>query len=49
MVQGGGVRDLRKLCAEALLEIGFDGYGYGGYPLDGEGNLLTDISPMCAN
>ena len=43
VVQGGGVRDLRKQCAEALLEIGFDGYGYGGYPLDGEGNLMTEI------
>ncbi|MEP7292466.1 MAG: tRNA guanosine(34) transglycosylase Tgt [Chloroflexota bacterium] len=43
VVQGGGVRELRQQCAEALLEIGFDGYGYGGYPLDGEGNLMTDI------
>jgi queuine tRNA-ribosyltransferase len=37
------VRELRRECAEALLEIGFDGYGYGGYPLDGEGNLVVDI------
>jgi queuine tRNA-ribosyltransferase len=43
VVQGGGVKELRKECAEALLEIGFDGYGYGGYPLDGEGNLMTEI------
>lgn len=43
VVQGGGVRDLRKRCAEELLEIGFDGYGYGGYPLDGEGKLVADI------
>ncbi|MFN8447500.1 MAG: tRNA guanosine(34) transglycosylase Tgt [Anaerolineae bacterium] len=43
VVQGGGVRDLRRQCAEALLEIGFDGYGYGGYPLDGEGRLVSDI------
>jgi queuine tRNA-ribosyltransferase len=43
VVQGGGVRALRKQCAEALLEIGFDGYGYGGYPLDGEGRLVADI------
>ena len=43
VVQGGGDLDLRRQCAEALLEIGFDGYGYGGYPLDGEGNLLTDV------
>lgn len=43
VVQGGGSRELRAACAEALLEIGFDGYGYGGWPLDGEGNLLADI------
>lgn len=43
VVQGGGSRELRAACAAALLEIGFDGYGYGGWPLDGQGNLLTDI------
>ena len=43
MVQGGGEPELRQECAEALLEIGFDGYGYGGWPLDGEGNLLADM------
>jgi queuine tRNA-ribosyltransferase len=30
---------MRKRCAEALIELGFDGYGFGGWPLDGEGNL----------
>lgn len=43
VVQGGGFKDLRKRCADALLEIGFDGYGFGGWPLDGENQLLTDI------
>jgi queuine tRNA-ribosyltransferase len=43
VIQGGGEPDLRKACTEALLEIGFDGYGYGGWPLDKDGNLLTDI------
>ena len=43
VIQGGGIFEERKRCAEALLEIGFDGFGYGGWPLDGEGNLLTDI------
>lgn len=43
VVQGGGFLNLRKECAEALLEIGFDGYGFGGWPLDSESNLLTDI------
>ncbi|NPV57154.1 MAG: queuine tRNA-ribosyltransferase family protein [Anaerolineae bacterium] len=43
VIQGGGEFDLRRACAEALLSIGFDGYGYGGWPLDGAGKLLTDI------
>lgn len=43
VVQGGGYKDLRKACADELLEIGFDGYGFGGWPLDDKGNLLTDI------
>jgi queuine tRNA-ribosyltransferase len=43
VIQGGADRDLRKRCAEELLTIGFDGYGYGGWPLDGQGNLLHDI------
>lgn len=43
VIQGGGVRSLRKACAESLLEIGFDGFGYGGWPLDHEGNLLEEI------
>jgi queuine tRNA-ribosyltransferase len=43
VIQGGGSRGLRKRCAEELLAIGFDGFGYGGWPLDGEGDLLADI------
>jgi len=43
VVQGGGSAELRRRCAEALLEIGFDGFGYGGWPLDRQGNLLTEM------
>jgi queuine tRNA-ribosyltransferase len=43
VIQGGGVEGLRKQCADELLEIGFDGYGFGGWPLDNQGNLLVDI------
>ncbi|MBN1221406.1 MAG: tRNA guanosine(34) transglycosylase Tgt [Anaerolineae bacterium] len=43
VIQGGDFQDLRRQCAEALLAIGFDGYGYGGWPLDADGNLLTDM------
>jgi len=43
VIQGGGSRELRRECADALLEIGFDGFGYGGWPLDSAGNLLADL------
>ncbi|MEK6220645.1 MAG: queuine tRNA-ribosyltransferase family protein [Chloroflexota bacterium] len=43
VVQGGGDKALRKACADELLAIGFDGFGYGGWPLDSEGNLLEEI------
>jgi len=43
VIQGGGCQDLRKQCADELLEIGFDGFGFGGWPLDSQGNLLIDI------
>jgi len=43
VVQGGGERALRERCAAELLEIGFDGFGLGGWPLDSKGNLLADI------
>jgi queuine tRNA-ribosyltransferase len=42
VIQGGTNRDLRERCASELLEIGFDGYAFGGWPLDSHGNLLTD-------
>ncbi len=43
VVQGGGDKSERKRCADALLEIGFDGYGYGGWPLDAEYRLLDEM------
>jgi queuine tRNA-ribosyltransferase len=43
VIQGGGSRDLRRQCAEALLEVGFDGFGYGGWPLDSAGHLVRDM------
>jgi queuine tRNA-ribosyltransferase len=43
VVQGGGFLDLRKQCAEQLLDVGFDGFGFGGWPLDAKGHLLLDI------
>jgi queuine tRNA-ribosyltransferase len=42
VVQGGSSEPLRRECAQRLLEVGFDGYGFGGWPIDSEGNLVTD-------
>lgn len=43
IIQGGSYPELRKRCAAALIDIGFDGFGFGGFPADGAGNLVTDI------
>jgi queuine tRNA-ribosyltransferase len=42
VIQGGDSQELRRCCAQDLLEIGFDGYGYGGWPLNSQGELLED-------
>jgi queuine tRNA-ribosyltransferase len=39
VVQGGKFQDLRKHCAEELTKIGFDGFGYGGWPINEEGRF----------
>ncbi len=49
IVQGGADRDLRRECADRLEEIGFDGYGFGGWPLTPEGTLWTDVLQMAAD
>jgi len=43
VVQGGPFPELRTRCAEGLVGIGFDGYGFGGRHVDAEGNFLADI------
>ncbi|MBN1162394.1 queuine tRNA-ribosyltransferase family protein [Patescibacteria group bacterium] len=48
VIQGHSDKKLRKYCAEKLLEIGFDGYGYGGYPMDKKGNFDYGISEYTA-
>lgn len=42
VVQGGDYEDLRKLCADELVAIGFDIYGFGARPVDQEGNFLAE-------
>ena len=43
VVQGGDDRELRSVCAEQLAEIGFDGYGYGGWPIADDGRLVDGV------
>ena len=43
-VQGGKDKKLRKHCAEELIKIGFDAYGFGGYVVDECGNWDMDMS-----
>lgn len=50
--QGGYYQDLRKYCTEELVKIGFDGLGYGGWPLNKDGSFdyesartISDNSP----
>jgi queuine tRNA-ribosyltransferase len=42
VVQGGNDKKLRKKCAEELIKIGFDGYCFGGFPVQ-QGEFLTNI------
>lgn len=42
-IQGGRSFELRRRCAEALIELGVDGLGFGGWPVDREGELLIDL------
>lgn len=48
VVQGGDHLKLRQECAERLLEIGFDGYGYGGWPMTEEGKFNYEVAKRIA-
>lgn len=48
VIQGGYNKEMRKECAEKLIEIGFDAYGYGGYAIKEDG-LDLDISEYIAD
>ena len=43
VVQGGHNLNLRKECTERLVEIGFDGLGYGGWPMKDDGDFNFDV------
>ena len=46
VVQGGNYLDLRTECAERLGEMGFKVFGYGGWPLGEEENLMLPIAKV---
>ncbi|HXI17361.1 MAG TPA: tRNA guanosine(34) transglycosylase Tgt, partial [Chloroflexota bacterium] len=48
VVQGGASETLRRQCATDLAEIGFDGFGYGGWPIAPDGSLLSDMMGLVA-
>jgi queuine tRNA-ribosyltransferase len=48
VVQGGKYLDLRKECIQKLVEIGFDGLGYGGWPITESGKFDYQIADLIA-
>ncbi len=44
VVQGDRFLDLRKYCAEELIKIGFDGYGFWRYPMDEKGSFNFNLA-----
>lgn len=48
VVQGGNDPELRRECAKELTKIGFDGYCYGGVPIDRNKQLLEGILSLTA-
>jgi len=44
VVQGGEYLDLRRNCAKRLIDIGFDGFGYGGWPINSEGKFNYEVA-----
>ncbi len=49
VVQGGDYLDLRKECIERLVEIGFDGLGYGGWPIKSDGTFNYEVAKVMAD
>ncbi|MEA3357245.1 MAG: tRNA guanosine(34) transglycosylase Tgt [Patescibacteria group bacterium] len=42
VVHGGNFKNLRRQSAEELQEIGFDGYCFGGWPINSNGDLVEE-------
>ena len=49
VIQGGNNKKLREHCAHELQQIGFDGYGFGGGPLNEQGEYTNDILQFTAS
>ena len=49
VIQGGANLELRAHCARELVAIGFDGYGFGGWPITPGGDLLADQLAVVAS
>jgi queuine tRNA-ribosyltransferase len=49
VIQGGEHKDLRKYCAESLVKIKFDGYGFGARHLDADGKFMGEILKFTAD
>ncbi|MEK7067897.1 MAG: tRNA guanosine(34) transglycosylase Tgt, partial [Patescibacteria group bacterium] len=49
VIQGGTDLAMRKKCADALIAIGFAGYGFGARPVDTEGKFLNKVLQETAN
>lgn len=48
VVQGGEYLDLRERCTRELVKIGFDGLGYGGWPIDAKGTFNYEVARVIA-
>ncbi len=48
VVQGGFYEDLRRFCAQELVKIGFDGFGYGGWPVNNDGSFDYESARIIA-
>ena len=49
VVQGGDYLDLREYCALELVKIGFDGFGYGGWPMKANGEFNYAVAKTIAS
>jgi len=47
ILQGGTFAELRKTCAERLIEMNFDGYGIGGLSIGEPKEIMNDVLRLC--